>query len=86
MESIEQEKINKESYYDYASHMWMKNKNRYINNDGTKGGYFYTCKKEGCKEARVLNKVTDPEYEIKIKSDYCESHKMQDFGNPARKL
>ena len=47
------------SYWDYASERWMANKNRNVNKDGNKGSYYYTCKTEGCKKPRVLNKKTD---------------------------
>jgi hypothetical protein len=74
MKTVEQEENSKDTYYTYASTMWLKNKKRYRRQDGSKSSYYYTCKKEGCKEPRVLNEKTDPEYEISIRSQYCKLH------------
>ena len=77
METMNQETNSKDIYYKYASEMWMKNKKRYKNKDGSKSIFYYTCKEIGCKESRCLNEKTDPEYESSIKSNYCEYHKQQ---------
>ena len=75
----------KDIYYKYASDMWMKNKGRYTSKNGSKSGYYYTCEKEGCEKPRVLNTKQDPEYEINIKSKYCDLHKVA-FVKVASKL
>ena len=79
------EKNEKDEYYKYASDMWMKNKGKYIRKNGCCGGYYYKCEKEGCEEPRTLNKKKDPEYEINIKSKYCNLHKAA-FEKAAPKL
>jgi len=59
------------SYWDYSSERWMANKSRNINKNGNKGSYYYTCKTEGCKNPRVLNKKNDPDYKFNIYNKFC---------------
>ena len=74
-QQVKQEQQEKDTYYEYVSNMWMKNKGIYKNKNGIKGGYYYTCLEQRCENPRVLNTKKDPEYETSIKSNYCSLHK-----------